>query len=126
MKKPVSLFIVGVLFLFCAAAASAAEFSVAYKRQYQQKPNNNWVWVNTVAEVKTVSGMLINSEEAAKNEIRKEFGAKKGEDTYVQTNGTLYRILWERVTKVEAQKKEKASSNEPKQGWVDRNFKPLK
>ena len=120
MKKKIGLFL--LLFAVTTEMAFAATYNVLYRLNYQQK-GGTWT-TSTQNYSETVSGLLINSDEAAKNEVRKKLGAKKGQDTYNSYTGTLYRIEWVYVEKLEKQKEEKAPK-EPKQDWVDRNFKPL-
>jgi len=130
MKKKVGLFL--LLFAVTTEMAFAATYNVIYRVQYQHK-SGSWVYTNTGNESKMVSGLTVTSENAAKNQVRKEVGAKSGQDTWVakdplypkdRSKDTNFRIQWILVEKIEAPKKQETAP-EPKKDWVERNFKPL-
>ena len=128
MKKRIGLFL--LLIAVTAGTAFAAEFNVIYRVQYKNK-DGSWVYSTNQNQVSNVSGTLISSEEAAKNHVRKELGAKKGQDTWVAKNlidpkaGDLNcRVEWVLVEKIEKQKVEKAPKE--KKSWAEKNIPPLK
>jgi lipopolysaccharide export LptBFGC system permease protein LptF len=127
MKKPISFFIVVLLFLFCATALSAAEWEVRY---WVSDKRNDGTWsgrskVYNDEYTNIVSGLTITSAEDAKNEVRKMFGAKKGQDTYENETGT-HRFQWIDVGKTLKEDKKQKAPKEPKQDWVDKNLPALK
>jgi len=133
MKKQISFFIVVLLFLLCATAVSAAEWEAKYWLS-TQGADGKWSSrsKNQYVHTTIVSGFTITSVEDAKNEVRKGWGGKKGQDTFVlkdplqESPDQNCRIQWISVGKTLKEDNKQKAPKEPKKDWVDKNLPPLK